>query len=46
MKIQHLAVIFVIIIIPISFAMSQYLQNQIDTIKLQTAYTANLNTVS
>lgn len=43
MKLQHLAVIFVIIIIPISFVMSQYIQTQIDTITLQTAYTRSLN---
>lgn len=46
MKIQYLAVIFVIIIIPISFVMSQYIQTQIDTIELQTAYTKNLNTAT
>lgn len=43
MKLQHLAVIFVIIIIPISFVMSQYIQTQIDTINLQTMYTSKLN---
>lgn len=43
MKIQYLAVIFVIIIIPISLVLSQYLQNQIDTITLQSLYTSNLN---
>lgn len=43
MKVQHLAVIFVIIIIPISIILSQYIQTQIDTITLQTAYISNLN---
>lgn len=43
MKIQYLAVIFVIIIIPISIILSQYIQTQIDTITLQTAYISNLN---
>lgn len=43
MKLQHLAVIFVIIILPISLVLSQYIQNQIDTITMQTQYTASLN---
>lgn len=43
MKLQYLAVIFVIIIIPISLVMSQYIQTQIDTIVLQTSCTSNLN---
>lgn len=43
MKLQYLAVIFVAIIIPISIVMSQYIQNQIDTITLQTLYTESLN---
>ena len=38
MKLQHLAIIFVIIIVPISMVMSSYIQNQIDAIKMQTAY--------
>lgn len=42
MKLQHLAVIFVIIIIPIALVMSSYMNNQIDAIKLQTAYDNNL----
>lgn len=46
MKIQHLAVIFVIIIMPISLVMTQYIQNQIDTINLQTTYTKNLNSAT
>ena len=42
MKLQYLAVVFVIIIIPISLVMSSYIQNQIDAITLQTAYDRNL----
>lgn len=43
MKLQHLAIIFIIIIVPISMAMSQYIQTQIKTIELQSAYKANLD---
>ena len=42
MKIQHIAIIFVLIIVPISLIMASYIQNQIDAITLQTAYDANL----
>ncbi len=42
MKIQYIAVIFVIIIMPISLVLSSYIQNQIDAITLQTAYDKNL----
>lgn len=42
MKLQHLAVIFVIIIVPISLVMASYIQNQIDAIKLQTSYDNSL----
>ena len=38
MKLQHLAIIFVLIIMPISIVMSSYIQNQIDAITLQTNY--------
>lgn len=37
MKLQHLAIIFVIIIMPISLVMASYIQNQIDAIEMQTA---------
>ena len=37
MKLQHLAIVFVIIIMPISLIMASYIQNQIDAIELQTA---------
>ena len=46
MKLQYLAVIFVVIIIPISFVMSEYIQTQIDTITLQTSYKNSLNTAT
>ena len=42
MKIQYLAIIFVIIIVPISLIMSAYIQNQIDAILLQAKYDSNL----
>ena len=42
MKLQHLAVIFVIIILPISMIMASYIQNQIDAITLQTKYDSSL----
>lgn len=43
MKLQYLAVIFVVIILPISMVMSSYIQNQIDTITLQTLYKTKLD---
>ena len=43
MKLQYLAIIFVVIILPISLAMSQSIQTQIDTINRQTLYTQSLN---
>ena len=43
MKLQYLAVIFVIIITPISMILSNYIQNQIDTINLQTSYKSILD---
>ena len=42
MKMQSLAVIFAIIMIPITMAMSIYIQLQIDTISLQTSYDTKL----
>ena len=42
MKIQSLAVIFIIIILPISILLSEYLQAQIDTLNLQTLYDSRL----
>lgn len=38
MKIQHFAVIFIIIILPISFLLSEYMESQIEEINLQNRY--------
>ena len=46
MKLQHLAIIFVIIMLPISMVISEYIQTQIDTIHLQTLYTSKLQTAT
>ena len=42
MKLQHLAIIFVIIIVPISIVLSEYITVQSNTIKRQVAYDASL----
>ena len=42
MKLQHLGVIFAIIIIPISITLSTYIQSQIDAIVLQKSYDSSL----
>ena len=42
MKLQHLAIIFIIIILPISLVIGEYIQSQIDTIYLQTHYSKRL----
>lgn len=42
MKLQHLAIIFIIIILPISLVIGEYIQTQIDTIYLQTQYSKKL----
>lgn len=42
MKLQHLAIVFVIIIIPISLIMGAYIQNQIEAIRLQTYFDTSL----
>lgn len=42
MKLQHLAIIFIIIILPISLVVSSYIQTQIDTINRQQIYSTNL----
>ena len=46
MKIQELAIIFVIIILPISILLSEYTQFQIQTLKTQTAYDAKLTSAT
>lgn len=43
MKIQNLAVIFIIIILPISLILTSYVQNQAKTISLQIDYDTRLN---
>lgn len=42
MKIQSLAIIFVIIVLPISIVLSEYVQAQTDTLSLQTLYDSRL----
>lgn len=42
MKLQHLAIIFVIIILPISLVIGEYIQAQIDTISMQIGYSTKL----
>ena len=43
MKIQYIAVIFIVIILPISMVMFSYINSQMDTIKLQTEYNTKLS---
>ena len=43
MKYQNFAVIFVIIVLPLSMVLSYYIQNQTDTLVLQTTYQTKLN---
>ncbi len=42
MKLQHIAIIFVIIIVPISLVLSAYINTQIKTINYQTSYDTSL----
>ena len=42
MKLQHLTIIFIIIILPISLVLSEYIQAKIDTILMQTQYSKRL----
>ena len=42
MKIQNLAVIFIIIMLPISMVLTAYVQNQIQTLELQISYDKKL----
>ena len=42
MKIQSLAVIFIIIVLPMSILLSEYLQTQINTLNMQTSYDSRL----
>lgn len=43
MKIQNLAVIFIIIILPLSIVLSLYLKNRVETISMQSNYDSKLN---
>ena len=43
MKLQYIAVIFIIIIVPISLVLAEYLNVQIGTITNQTFYAKQLN---
>ena len=43
MKIQNLAVIFIIIILPISLVFASYTKNRVETINLQSNYDSKLN---
>ena len=38
MKIQNLAIIFVLIVIPVSLTLSYYVRTEIDTLQLQAKY--------
>ena len=42
MKLQHLAIIFIIIILPIALVIGEYIQSQIDAIYLYTSYNKKL----
>ena len=42
MKIQNLAVIFIIIMLPISMVLTSYVQNQVQTVELQISYDSKL----
>lgn len=46
MKLQHLAIIFVIIMLPISMVITSYIHAQIDTILLQDIYSRRLQTAT
>ena len=46
MKIQNLAVIFIIIILPISLILTAYVQNQVKTLELQMNYDTKLTTAT
>lgn len=46
MKLQHLAIIFVVIMLPISMVITYYIQTQIDTIHMQTLYSSKLHTAT
>lgn len=43
MKIQNLAIIFIIIMLPISMVLTSYVQSQVETLNLQVLYDSKLN---
>ena len=43
MKIQNLAIIFIIIILPISLVLASYTKNRVETISMQSKYDSKLN---
>lgn len=43
MKLQHFAVIFIIIILPISFLLSEYMQSKIEEVNMQTEYNSRIS---
>ena len=43
MKLQHFAVIFVIIVLPISFLLSMFMQSKIDEINLKAEYDSRIS---
>ena len=46
MKLQHMSVIFVIIILPIVLVMSEYMRKEVDAINIQSQYDARLLTAT
>ena len=46
MKIQNLAIIFIIIILPISLVLSSYTKTRVETLNLQADYDSKLNSAT
>lgn len=46
MKLQYIAIIFILIMLPINLVLSAYIDNQIESLRLQTTYTTALNTAT
>lgn len=42
MKIQSLAIMFIIIVLPISIVMQTYIQNRVETLSMQSQYDSKL----
>ena len=42
MKIQSLAIMFIIIVLPISIVMQTYIQNRVETLSVQSQYDSKL----